>query len=76
MQLAGAILTALLHKAKTGEGQLVDVGSLEASNLAIWGHGIAQIVYLGYLTPERNGFQISGGRLGRRGRRRTGTSRS
>ncbi len=61
VQLAGAILTALLHKAKTGEGQLVDVGSLEASNLAIWGHGIAQIVYLGYLTPERNGFQISGG---------------
>ena len=61
VQLAGALLTALLHKAKTGEGQLVDVGSLEASNLAIWGHGIPQIVYLGYLTPRRNGARISGG---------------
>ena len=61
VQLAGALLTALLHKAKTGEGQLVDVGSLEASNLAIWGHGIPQIVYLGYLTPQRNGARISGG---------------
>ena len=60
-QLAGAVLTALLHKARTGEGQLVDVGSMEASSLAIWGHGIAQIVYRGYRTPERHGAQLSGG---------------
>ena len=30
-------------------------------DLAIWGHGIPQIVYLGYLTPQRNGARISGG---------------
>ena len=74
-QLAGAVLTALLHEgsrggrtgdgrtgeARTGEGQLVDVGSMEASSIAIWGHGIGQIVYLGYLTPQRHGPQLSGG---------------
>ena len=64
VQLAGAVLTALLHAARTGEGQLADVSSMEAANLAIWGHGIPQIVYLGYLTPQRNGDRISGGGWG------------
>ncbi len=64
VQLAGAVLTALQHRARTGEGQFVDVGSMEASSVAIWGHGVAQIVYLGFPPPERHGMQLSGGAWG------------
>ena len=64
VQLAAAVMVALRYRGRSGRGQFVDIGTLEAVNVAVWGHGIAQIVYLGRESPQRHGQYLSGGGWG------------
>ncbi len=61
VQAALATLIALHHRDRIGRGQFVDISALEAVNVAVWGHGIPQVAYLGQAIPQRNGQNLSGG---------------
>ena len=61
VQAAIATLLALHHRDRSGRGQFADVSALEAVNVAVWGHGVPQSVYLGQPIPQRNGRLLSGG---------------
>ncbi len=61
VQAALATLLALHHRDRIGHGQFVDISALVAVNVAVWGHGIPQAIYLGNPIPQRNGRGLSGG---------------
>ena len=61
VQATLATLLALHHRDRIGRGQFVDISALVAVNVAVWGHGIPQAVYLGNPIPQRNGRGLSGG---------------
>ena len=61
VQATLATLLALHHRDRIGHGQFVDISALVAVNVAVWGHGIPQAVYLGNPIPQRNGRGLSGG---------------
>ena len=61
VQATLATLLALHHRDRIGRGQFVDISALVAVNVAVWGHGIPQAVYLGNPIPQRNGQGLSGG---------------
>ena len=64
VQGALSIGLALLWRERTGEGQFVDVGAMEATNIAIWGHTIPQVMYLGFPPLARVGRYQGGGMWG------------
>ena len=64
VQGAVAIAIAIQWRDRTGHGQFVDVGATEATHIAIWGHTIPQVMYLGFPPLSRVGRYQGGGMWG------------
>ena len=61
---AAATALAIVHRDRTGEGQFVDVGVMDAVTSGVAGIGFERVVYGGYPTPVRGGRRFGGGAWG------------
>ena len=60
-QAAAATLLALLHRDRGGDSQFVDLSVLEAATVAVWGHGVPELIYLGHPQGRRSGRYLNSG---------------